>query len=267
MLKMIINSYKSYGKTFPVILLYALPLLVLASIELYFERLGSPNRGIKYFISLSLFALPLVSAATDIALYQFMLKLGKVNPFKSVKVLITYLFVQIGIGLVAIVPMVAIKSILDQMGFNSYSLFIAIIANIFLGFYFMARCSIILPLIIQDKKINLADFMKLTKRPYKAWLGVVCAIYIPYVALYYTIPCPHFNSIITTLFMFIFICFNCNFVMKNTTMPKTEPKAHAAPKMEKLKAEEKTATKKKVAAPKKVVAKKEPKAPKKTNKK
>lgn len=49
MLQTILSSYKTYLKNFPVILLFAVPLLVLSGIEIYFEGLTSANRGVKYF--------------------------------------------------------------------------------------------------------------------------------------------------------------------------------------------------------------------------
>lgn len=106
MLQTILSSYKTYLKNFPVILLFAVPLLVLSGIEIYFEGLTSANRGVKYFISLALFILPLISAATDIAVYQRLFKSPRVNPFGSLKTLIVYLFVQLGLGLIAILPII-----------------------------------------------------------------------------------------------------------------------------------------------------------------
>lgn len=85
---------------------FAVPLLVLSGIEIYFEGLTSANRGVKYFISLALFILPLISAATDIAVYQRLFKSPRVNPFGSLKTLFVYLFVQLGLGLIAILPII-----------------------------------------------------------------------------------------------------------------------------------------------------------------
>lgn len=268
MLKTIVSSYKSYGKNFPVVLLYALPLLVISLIQIYFEGLNSTNRGVKYFIALALFALPIIGAATDVAIYQFILKLGKINPFKSIKTLLIYLFVQIGIGAIAIVPMVLIKHFIDYLGAPSCALAIAVFINIFLGFYFMARFSIVLPLIIQGQKIDLKGFMKLTQRPYKSWLLVAILVYIPYVILYYTIPCIYFNAVIATMIMYVFIFFNCAYL--NKTGKVLEPKK-ATPVTTKPVATKKTVVKKQPAAKKplvkkptvkKPVAKKTPTVPK-----
>ncbi|MFR8207144.1 MAG: hypothetical protein ACLU99_13205 [Alphaproteobacteria bacterium] len=98
MLQTILSSYKTYLKNFPVILLFAVPLLVLSGIEIYFEGLTSANRGVKYFISLALFILPLISAATDIAVYQRLFKSPRVNPFGSLKTLFALPLCSTGFG-------------------------------------------------------------------------------------------------------------------------------------------------------------------------
>ena len=82
MLQTILSSYKTYLKNFPVILLFAVPLLVLSGIEIYFEGLTSANRGVKYFISLALFILPLISAATDIACLSALVQVSPGQSFR-----------------------------------------------------------------------------------------------------------------------------------------------------------------------------------------
>lgn len=217
MLKLIKDSYKLFFKNFPLIILFALPLLVLSALNLYFGSYTPVNRGIIYFTYAALLLLPLVSAGTDISIYRRLFHFNIVNPLSSLRAFILYLLVQIGIGLVGTAPIFLFQYILSLFGLSILlSLCLAIFLNIFVGFVFMARFNIILPLIIQNKVPTLNEFMSYTKRPFKQWLVASALVYLPYVVLHYlSAPCPYTNMIITTVFMFVFICFNVVYVNNN----------------------------------------------------
>lgn len=274
MLKLIIDSYKLFLKNLPLIILFALPLLVLSVLNIYFKNISPLTAGIVYFVYASLLLLPLVNAATDISIYRRLFHFNIINPLSSLHAFILYLLVQIGIGLVGTAPIFLFQYLFNIMGLPPFwSLSLAIFINIFAGFAFMARFNIILPLIIQNKIPSLHEFMAYTDRPLKQWLLAAVLIYLPYVILHYiTSGCPYTNMVLTTLFMFVFICFNVTYVNNNrlsriTYKAAAEPvKAAVAQKAEIAK----PAPAPKPAAPKKAPTKKTPAkkaAPKKTPKK
>ena len=217
MLRLIKDSYKLFFKNLPLIVLLALPLLVLSALDIYFGSYTPVNRGIVYFAYAALLFLPLVSAGTDISIYRRLFHFNIINPLSSLRAFILYLLVQIGIGLIGTAPIFLFQYLLSSLGFSAFlSLSLAIIFNVFCGFVFMARFNIILPLIIQNKIPPLHEFLSYTKRPFKQWLSVAALVYLPYVILHYlSAPCPYTNLIVTTLFMFVFICFNIVYVNNN----------------------------------------------------
>lgn len=217
MLRLIKDSYKLFFKNLPVIILFALPLLVLSALNIYFGNYTPVNRGIVYFTYAALLLLPLVSAGTDISIYRRLFHFNIVNPLSSLHAFILYLLAQICIGLIGTAPIFLFQYLFDITGLSPFvSLSSAIIVNIFVGFAFMARFNVILPLIIQNKVPSLHEFMSYTKRPFRQWLSVAVLVYLPYVVLHYlSAPCPYTNMIVTTIFMFVFICFNVVYVNNN----------------------------------------------------
>ena len=217
MLRLIKDSYKLFFKNLPVIILFALPLLVLLALNIYFGNYTPVNRGIVYFTYAALLLLPLVSAGTDISIYRRLFHFNIVNPLSSLHAFILYLLAQICIGLIGTAPIFLFQYLFDITGLSPFvSLSLAIIVNIFVGFAFMARFNVILPLIIQNKVPSLHEFMSYTKRPFRQWLSVAVLVYLPYVVLHYlSAPCPYTNMLITTIFMFVFICFNVVYVNNN----------------------------------------------------
>ena len=217
MLKLIKDSYKLFFKNLPLLLLFASPLLVLSALNIYFGTYTPINRGIIYFTYAALLLIPLVSAGTDISIYRRLFHFNIVNPLSSLHAFILYLLAQIGLGLIGTAPIFLFQYLFNLFSLHPFtSLSLAITLNIFIGFAFMARFNIILPLIIQNKVPSLHDFLSYTNRPYKQWLAVATFVYLPYVVLHYlTIPCIYTNMIATTIFMFVFICFNIVYVNNN----------------------------------------------------
>lgn len=216
MFKTILDSYKMYLKNLPVIILFALPLLVFSNIEIYFQHFENPNQGITYFIALAVLLLPLISASTDIAVYRKFFKFDRVNPFSCPKTLFIYLFAQIALGLIATLPIFIFKYLFGLfMDNNLYIMIIALFLNMFIGIYFLARFNLILPLIVLEINPGLKTFLDYTRNSYGKWLSVAFLIYLPYIVINYTVSCPYMNMLFTTLFMFVFICFNTAYVLKN----------------------------------------------------
>lgn len=224
MLKVITDSYKMFLKNFPVILLYSLPLIALSIIDLSFKQIANPGKGILYFATLATILIPFVSAATDVAIYKFLLKLGKINPFASWKIYFLYMFSQLAIGLVAVLPIFAFKFIFDNIGLENHAMLLALILNMFFGIYLLSRLNVILPLIIKGQEINLKAFWKNTDNTYANWMSVATLVYLPFLILNYGIINPYANSIITILFMYVFVTFNICYVSKRmlkADAPKT----------------------------------------------
>lgn len=220
MLKTIVDSYKMFCRNFPVILLYALPLLVLTVIQVYFNGLETQNRGVIWYLAGATFLLPLISSATDVAVYKRLFKDASVNPFRNPKVLFIYLFVQLGLGLVAVLPIYLFNYIIINLtGWTFCALCLSLLANMFIGVYFLARFNIVLPLIVQQRVPSLKDFMGFTDRPYKQWLLVAFLVYLPYILINYLFSCPYLNAVLTNLYMLVFVCFNTTYLMQHTMTP------------------------------------------------
>lgn len=286
MLKLILDSYKMFFKSFPVILLFAVPLLVLSGISVWVETSETVNQGMLYFYYASYILIPLASIATDISLYRRFFGYSVINPFCSLKAFVLYLFTQLALGLVASAPIILFRHIFLAFGMPDLPAFVAAIAlNMFLGIYLLARFSILFPLIIQNKVPALKDFSQYTARPYKEWMSVALLVYMPYVIFNYVIASPIANMLVVNLFAFVFICFNIKYVSafrvpsaKPATVSNVEVKTgapvvkeapKAAPAAEKpTKPAAKKAPTKKAAAPKKAApAPKSPAAKKTTQKK
>ncbi len=264
MLKTIFASYKSFFKNFPLILVYALPLLVLSFIEAYFEGITAPSRSVMWFLTGMVYIMPFISASTDVAVYQrLLLKLKKVNPFSSLKILFEYLFVQLGIGFLSVIPLYVVYYILNRNSGPTLShLCIAIFANIFTGFYFMARFNIMLPLIILKRNMPLKEFLSFTQERYQDWLLTSLLIYTPFVVLVYLVANPFLNAFVTTLFALVFVCFNITYLNSKTSVKE---KTAATTKVAVKKRTANKATAPKVAPVKKTESKeKAPKKPAKT---
>ncbi len=249
MLKTIADAYKLFFRKFPIIVLYSLPLLVLSAIEIFFENLDTENKGASYFLALSAYLIPLVSAAVDVALYKRFLGIKEVNPLRPIKTYTEYFFVQLGIGLIAVAPLHAIYYILNQnSGPTLGHLITAITLNMFLGIYILARFNIILPLIIENKLLKLKDFMSFTADSYKNWIIASFLIYTPFLFSNYAFSNPYTNMVITNFCMLLIVCFNCAYVLnhkastpaKKVVITKTEVKPEV----------KKTTTGKKVTSPK-----------------
>lgn len=216
----IADSYKLFLRNFPVIFLYALPLLAVASADIYFEGLNSANRGAGYFIAAAVIIIPLVSAATDIAIYKRLLKMSAINPFNNLKTYVLYLVTQLLLGLIAVVPVFMFRYMLEMLNLNdTYALTTSLFLNLFIGIYFLARFNIILPLIVQGKIPTVKDFVSFTERPYHDWLYVVFLVYLPYILLNYLVSCPYMHMVVTNLYMFVFVCFNITFLLSGKPLP------------------------------------------------
>ena len=221
MLHTISASYKMFFKNIRFILLYALPLLILSAINIYFQKLDSDNRAVLYFTNIAFFLIPLVSAATDISIYQRLFNFKKINPLSSPKIFVLYLVCQIAIGLIAVLPMFIFFYIFSFITASAFTILaLASLLNIFVGFYFLARFNIILPLIILNKIPSLQKFLKYTKISYKKWLSVAVLVYFPYVIINYVFTCPYSNMLLTNLFMFVILCFNVYYVSNNSEEDK-----------------------------------------------
>lgn len=213
MLTLILNSYKLFFKQFKNIIILALPLLVLSVANLYFQ----PASKIIYCAYAIMLIIPFVSVATDISIYRKLFQYNIINPLCNISTFIIYLLAQIVIGLIGTAPIYLFQYLLLLLGLPVFwSLVVAVMINIPTGFILLARLNIALPLIIQNKIPSPKEFLKYTTQPYRQWLMVAVLIYLPYVILHYlSAPYPYTNIITTTLFMYVFICFNINYVNSN----------------------------------------------------
>lgn len=223
MLKLIRDSYKLYFRSFPFMFLYAIPLLLLTILNVYCNNIFTFNNGFIYFSYAAALVLPFVSAATDISIYRRLFGYKVINPLSSLRAFVLYLLAQIGIGLVGTAPIFLFNYLLVIAGVSAFwSLTLAVLINIFVGFLFMARFNIVLPLIIQNRIPSLHDFLSYTKRPLKFWLTIATTVYLPYVVInYLSASLEAVNTALTNLFMLLFICFNITYINQNRPSPIT----------------------------------------------
>lgn len=227
MFKLILDSYKMFLRSFPVILLFAIPLLLLSVFSIWIESSETVTRQTLYFYYALFILLPLVSVATDICLYRRFFNYSIINPLCSLKAYFLYLLTQLALGLVASAPIILFRYILIAVGMSSLSSFIvALVLNMFVGIYLLARFSILFPLIIQNKVPSLKSFSQYTARSYKEWMSVAFLLYMPYVVFNYVITNPVLNILVVNLFAFVFVCFNIKYV--NTFRLPTAKAATAA---------------------------------------
>lgn len=283
MFRLVSIAYKTLFKNFPIIITFALPLLILSALNIYFRTSLEVSNATIYFVYLSLIFIPLINAATDISIYRKLFQFNIINPLSSLQAYIRYLIGQIGIGLIGTAPIFLINYIFIKLGLHPLAaLCLAIVANLFIGFVFMARFYVVLPLIIQNKTPSLKEFLLYTKHPYLQWVCVATLIYLPYVAIhYFTLDCPYINMILTTIATYIFICFNVTYVNNNrlsritykpaivtpvnkpvitpTLEKKTENKIKKSPKKATKSSPKKTSSKKETSS--KVAGKKTTKKP------
>ncbi len=213
MLKLVLDSYKMFLKNFPVILLFATPLLLLSGISIWIENSETINQGVLYFYYASFVLIPLVSIATDISLYRRLFGYSIINPLCSIKAFILYLITQLSLGLVASAPIILFRYIFVAFGMsNLWAFVLALATNMFMGIYLLARFNILFPLIIQNKVPSLKEFSQYTARSYKEWMSVTFLIYMPYVVFNYAILSPTINMLVINLFAFVFVCFNIKYV-------------------------------------------------------
>lgn len=257
MFNLIITAYKTLLKNFPIIITYALPLFVLSALNIYFKTSLEISNAVIYFAYLSMIFIPLINTATDISIYRKLFQFNIINPFSSLQAYIRYLLSQIGIGLIGTAPIFLINYLFITLGISPLpALCLAVIANLFIGFVFMARFYIVLPLIIQNKIPSLKEFLLYTKRPYLQWVSVATLIYLPYVAIHYlTLNCPYTNMVMTTIATYVFICFNIAYIDNNRLSRITYKPTSETPVSESIitpKPEKKVENKAKK-APKKVI--------------
>ena len=258
MLKLVISSYKTLCRNFHFIICFAIPVLALSAINIYLRTSLEATKSVVYLTYTTLILLPFVNAATDISIYRKLFKFNIINPLSSIQAYVRYLLGQTFFGLIGTAPVFLLYFIFLKTGLSPMiSLILAVIANIFIGFAFMARFYIVLPLIIQNKIPSLKEFLLYTKRPYLQWVSVATLIYLPYVVIHYlTLECPYTNLFLTTIATYLFICFNVNYVNNNRLSRITYKSTTETPIVETIM----------VTKVEKKVEKKAEKAPKKTNK-
>lgn len=223
MLNIIKKAYRLFFVNFPIILIFSIPLLILNAVNI--ANNGSDNVSqFLHYVLLSLAVLtPLVSAGTDIAIYQVFFKYKIINPFRSIKTLFLYLVVQFIIGVIAVAPIFIFRSLFGMfLQDEAAVLALSLLLNMFIGFYILARFSIILPMIIQEQIPSYKEFLKITNQSYKSWLAVSFAIYLPYLLINYLIPNAYLNMFLTTLSMVLFNCFAAAYVLEKKLV-KTGP--------------------------------------------
>ncbi len=217
MLRLVFDSYRLYAQKFLTIAKYALPYLLLCCAAKYLETETSTSSFHVPLVSLFMVLIPLISAATDIKIYRYLLGYKTTNPLSSPKAYFMYLFSQMVIYLIGSAPLFLFTFVLNTLGYSNVGgLTLAIFINLFIGFMFMARFNIILPLIIQNKTPTLKEFLLYTNKPYIYWIGVGLFIYIPYVILHYvSVNLPYANILLCTIITYLFACFNVCFVNKD----------------------------------------------------
>lgn len=208
MLNLIMDSYKSFFKKMPTMLLFILPLLAYSFIEVYCEGKFAQSQ---IFIFLAVVLTALVNVLTEIALYKYNLAQETTNPLKPWYNIFIYYVAQMLFGLVIAIPAFILTYIFAKLSIP-YAGLLAWALNIFLGISLWARLNVLLPMVISGEKITLKDFMQKTSEPYHQWLLAATCIYLPYIAINYLINNPWLNTLLLCFTMMLIVVFNSNYL-------------------------------------------------------
>ena len=208
MLNLVIDSYKSFLKKLPVMVLFILPLLVYSCAEIYLQGEFSAS---KTFIFITVVLAALANVLTEISLYKYNLGQDSRNPLKPWYNIFIYYVAQMIFGLLLSLPALLFTYIFSKLGLPG-AVLLAWTLNIFIGIALWARLNVLLPMVISEKKIIVGDFIKKTSAPYYKWLLVAVCIYLPYIAVNFLINNPWLNAILLPIAMMLIIVFNSSYM-------------------------------------------------------
>ncbi len=208
MLNLIIDSYKSFFKKLPVMLLFIIPLLVYCYAELYMEGRFAHSMA---FVYVSVVLTALFNVLTEISLYKYNLSQDSYNPLKPWYNIFIYYVAQMLFGLILALPAWLFIYILNKLGVP-YAALLGWTINIFIGIALWARLNVLLPMVIAGKKVTAADFFKKTSASYLQWLAAAVFIYLPYIAINFLVNNPWLNAVLLNIAMILIIVFNTNYM-------------------------------------------------------
>lgn len=213
MLKIVKDTYHMYFKKMHIWFLFILPMILYSFLDEFL--LKNSSESFAFYATLSLFLSPLVFAIVEMSIYRYVLKVefGKVLEF--VKKLILFTLVQVIFGFVAMIPVFILGAIAAHHNIVTGWLVLALIANIFLGGWLLAKVSVVLPLIITGEKFEMNKFWMYCKAPYRSWLIVSALVYFPYIATFYLIDCNFWNIIVSGFLSVIITLFNSAYYQAN----------------------------------------------------
>lgn len=208
MLNLIMDSYKSFFKKMPTMLLFILPLLAYSFLELYCEGKFAQSQ---IFIFVAVVLTALVNVLTEIALYKYNLGQESRNPLKPWYNIFIYYVAQMLFGLLLSIPALVLTYLFAKLGL-SYAPLWAWTLNIFIGISLWARLNVLLPMVISGEKVTFKDFMQKTSAPYHQWLMAAVCIYLPYIAVNFLINNPWLNAVFLCFTMMLIVVFNSNYL-------------------------------------------------------
>lgn len=230
MLNILKNTYETYVKKFPVLVLFVLPLLVYSAGDDGLKHFFANTDFMQAWGVLSIVFSALVYTAVQIFIYRYLMKvhLGKTIGF--LKVWAKFFVVHLVLSNLIMLPVLGMMLGAVYFDAGSYAFPLALLINMFLGFWLMARVNIVLPMIVAGDDIAPKSVWEFGKGTYASWLLPVALVYLPYVLSFYLIRCEWTKVIVVGLLSVLVTVFNFVYYQSKTAKPVKAAKTSKASK-------------------------------------
>lgn len=225
MLTILKDTYTTYVKKFPVLVLFILPLLIYSAGDDALKHFFANSDFMQAWGVLSIVFSALVYTATQIFIYRYLMNvhLGKVMGF--LKVWAKFFVVHLVLSNLIMLPVLGMMLGAVYFEAGSYAFPLALIINMFLGFWLMARVNVVLPMIVANDDVAPRKVWEFGKDSYTAWLLPVAFVYLPYVLSFYLISCEWTKVIVVGLLSVLLTVFNFVYYQSKTAKPAKAAKA------------------------------------------
>ena len=201
MINIIKESYLLFFKKFPIWVAFLLPMLIFSFLDDAF--LVAEHGVISKIVGIIVFA------ATELALYRYIMEIKLGGPWKSIYKMVILAVFQVVMGLIMLIPVYIFLQIAQHHNLMSFTyVFCSFLVNVFLGGWLFAKANAVIPLIVAGEKFSFSRFKTFSKDSYLAWAWVSLLIYFPYVACFYLIDSVATSIVITSLYVALFCLFN-----------------------------------------------------------
>ncbi len=230
MLTVLKDTYKTYVKKFPYLVLFIIPLLVYSAGDDALKHFFANSDFMTVWGVLSIVFSALVYTATQIFIYRYLMNvhLGKAMGF--LKVWAKFFVVHLVLSNLIMLPVLGFMFGAVYFEAGSYAFPLALVVNMFLGFWLMARVNVVLPMMVANEDIAPKAVWEFGQDSYKAWLLPVAFVYLPYVLAFYLIHCAWVKVIVVGLLSVLVTVFNVVYYQSKKAKPAKTAKVSRATK-------------------------------------